>query len=188
LSDNQIIDLVNASERKDEDLYQEFLESRDREVFGILFRKYMALVFGVCVKYLGEKHLAQDATMEVFEKMLGYQPRSSVSNFRAYLFVIAKNHCLMKQRGEKVISINFSDADMESATYVHPIDEVNKKEDRLDDCLKQLKDLQKECIDEFYMKKKSYSEISSELHVTLNAVKSHIQNGKRNLKICLEAA
>ena len=94
----------------------------------------------------------------------------------------------MKQRGEKVISINFSDADMESATYVHPIDEVNKKEDRLDDCLKQLKDLQKECIDEFYMKKKSYSEISSELHVTLNAVKSHIQNGKRNLKICLEAA
>ena len=68
----------------------------------------MALVFGVCVKYLGEKHLAQDATMEVFEKMLGYQPRSSVSNFRAYLFVIAKNHCLMKQRGEKVISINFS--------------------------------------------------------------------------------
>ena len=77
---------------------------------------------------------------------------------------------------------------MENALYVHPIDEIDKKEDKLEDCLKQLKDLQKKCIDLFYLKEKSYLQISSELHVTLNAVKSHIQNGKRNLKICLEAA
>lgn len=188
MSDIHFIDVANAPERSDEELYKEFLISREREVFGTIYRKYMALVFGVCMKYVGEKHLAQDATMEIFEKMLTYQPKSEVTNFRGYLFVIARNHCLMKQRGEKVTSVNFSDSDMEIATYVHPIDENDSKEDNLEKCLKQLKDLQKDCIDMFYMKKKSYLQISSELHVTLNAVKSHIQNGKRNLKICLEAA
>lgn len=178
--------MVNAPQQSDEELYQNFLKDRDKEVLGTLFRKYMTLVFGLCMKYLREKHAAQDATMEVFERLLGYQPKSEIKNFRAYLYVMSKNYCLMKQRGDKVFTMEISEADMELATEVHPIDEGDNREALLERCMKELKDLQSQCVSLFYLKRKSYMEISRELKVTLNAVKSHIQNGKRNLKICIE--
>lgn len=187
LERTQIIDMVNAPQQSDEELYGSFLKTRDREILGTLFRKYMSLVFGVSMKYLREKHAAQDATMEVFERLLGYQPKSEIKNFRAYLYVMSKNYCLMKQRGDKVFTMEISDSDMELATEMHPIDESNGREALLERCMKDLKDMQLQCVSLFYMKRKSYMEISNELKMTLNAVKSHIQNGKRNLKLCIES-
>ena len=183
------IDLANAPAQSDEALYSSFLENQDREVMGMLFRKYMSLVFGVCMKYLREKNTAQDNTMEIFERLLQHQPSSEIRNFKAFLYVLSKNHCLMKQRGEKMMSIDISESDMESAMQMHLIDsEPDEKQDQLlQKCMKTLKDFQKECVSMFYLKKKSYLEISHDLKMNLNAVKSHIQNGKRNLKICIEA-
>lgn len=180
------IDLANAPERSDESLYKEFLETKDQEVMAKVFRKHMTLVFGVCMKYIGEKTGAQDATMEVFERLLTHEITTEIKNFRAYLFVMTKNHCLMKKRGEKQTFTEITDRDMELAVEVHPIDKEEKNEKALSKCLAQLKEMQKVCIEQFYLGHKSYLEISSELKMTLNAVKSHIQNGKRNLKICIE--
>ncbi|MEZ4721046.1 MAG: sigma-70 family RNA polymerase sigma factor [Flavobacteriales bacterium] len=178
--------MVNAPAKSDEERYKVFLKKGSREELAVIFRKYMTLVFGVCMKYIGEKHAAQDATMEVFEKLLSHHPKAEVQNFRAYLFVVSRNHCLMKKRGDKPVLIEISQADMELTMEVHPIDK-DEQEAALNKCLAELKDLQKTCVELFYLSKKSYTEISSELKVTLNAVKSHIQNGKRNLKLCIEA-
>lgn len=188
MSNTTFIDLANAPEPSDEELYARYLETKEKDLLAKLFRKYMALVFGVSMKYLREKHTAQDSTMEVFERLMQHQPTSTVKNFRAFLYVVTKNHCLMKQRGEKTISMEISESVMESAIEMHPIDKEGHdgKEKALAKCLKGLKYLQKDCVELFYLKQKSYLEISKELKVTLNAVKSHIQNGKRNLKICLE--
>lgn len=186
MQQTQFIDMVNAPSKSDEERYQAFLKNGSREELALLFRKYMALVFGVCMKYVGEKYAAQDATMEVFEKLLSYHPKSEIKNFRAYLFVVSKNLCLMKKRGEKLVIMEISAVDMEMAMEVHPIDK-DEQEAALKKCLAELKDLQKSCVELFYLSKKSYMEISNELKVTLNAVKSHIQNGKRNLKLCIEA-
>ena len=95
------IDLANAPEKTDEQLYQDFLATKERDVMATIFRKHMSLVFGVCMKYIGEKNGAQDSTMEVFERLLTHEITSEIKNFRAYLFVMTKNHCLMKMRGEK---------------------------------------------------------------------------------------
>lgn len=188
LVNTTIIDLANAPELSDEELYSTYVVEKDKAIFANLFRKYMALVFGVCMKYEREKHAAQDSTMEIFERLLQHQPERPIRNLKAFIYVVSKNHCLMKQRGEKIITLDFSDADMENAMKVHPIDmgEQELQEELLKKCLKKLKDLQKDCVQHFYIHKKSYQEISRELKVTLNAVKSHIQNGKRNLKICIE--
>jgi RNA polymerase sigma-70 factor (ECF subfamily) len=184
----QFIDVVNAPELSDEELYASFVQKRDRAVMASLYRKYMALVFGVCMKYLHEKHAAQDATMEIFERLLQYEPKEPIRRFKPFLYVLSKNHCLMKKRGEKPQTIEISDRDMEIAEEVHPIDEKEVKLTELERCLKELKDLQHACVEQFYLKQKSYLQISKELKVTLNAVKSHIQNGKRNIKACMEAA
>jgi RNA polymerase sigma factor (sigma-70 family) len=186
LIQTKIIDIVNAPTQSDEVLYASYIEGRDREVLGSLFKKYMSLVFGVGMKYLSDKAAAQDATMEVFEKLIEYIPNSEIKNFKGYLYVMTRNHCLMKQRGEKVYTVEISDRDVEMTSEVHPIDEVEEKYALLDKCMKLLKEQQMQCVESFYLKKKSYAEISSELSLAITAVKSHIQNGKRNQKICME--
>jgi len=188
LKQPHFIDAVNAPKLNDDEAYAEFIRTREKSVFGELFRKHMTLVYGVCMKYLHEKQASQDATMEVFEKLLTYEPKSEIRSFRAFLYVVSKNHCLMKIRGEKPVSVDFSEADMESASYVHPIDRPDDKTVALEKCLKQLNEAQNACIGLFYYEKRSYLEISRLQKLTLNAVKSHIQNGKRNLKQCLETS
>ena len=191
MEQTKFIDLANAPEKSDEELFAECGQKADREVLAKIFRKHMVLVFGVCMKYIGEKHAAQDASMEVFERLLNVPVKTEVINFKAYLFVMTRNHCLMKMRGEKVTFKEITDHDMELAIEVHPIDEMDSSKDKekaLKKCLEQLKDAQKSCVEQFYLGKKSYLQLSKELKITLNPVKSHIQNGKRNLKNCLEAA
>ncbi len=49
--------------------------------------------------------------------------------------------------------------------------------------MNQLNTEQKECVSLFYLQKKSYAEIAEITGFTMLQVKSHIQNGKRNLKL-----
>jgi RNA polymerase sigma-70 factor (ECF subfamily) len=53
--------------------------------------------------------------------------------------------------------------------------------------MEQLKAEQRECVELFYYHQQCYKEISAALKLDENKVKSFIQNGKRNLKICLES-
>lgn len=53
-------------------------------------------------------------------------------------------------------------------------------------CLEELNSEQQQCVTLFYLEKKSYQEIAEKTGYSLMQVKSHIQNGKRNLKILLE--
>lgn len=142
------------------------------------------------MKHLREKNAAQDATMEIFERLVEHKPTSEIKKFKAFLYVLSTKHCLMKLRGERSSEIVLSETDMESALQTHLIDNQldDKQEQEFQKCLKNLKDLQKDCMTEFYGKKKSYLEISHDLKLNLMAVKSHIQDGKRTLKLCIEAA
>ena len=81
-----------------------------------------------------------------------------------------------------------SDVHIKALVPMIKIDEVDAKEKALKKCLDQLKDMQKACVEKFYLSKKSYLEIAAELKLNLNSVKSNIQNGKRNLKICIEGS
>ncbi|MBL7792861.1 MAG: hypothetical protein JNK77_11085, partial [Saprospiraceae bacterium] len=57
---------------------------------------------------------------------------------------------------------------------------------QLDDCIQQLPKSQKETILLFYYEEKSYQEIAQINNQPLGQVRSFIQNGRRNLRICLE--
>jgi RNA polymerase sigma-70 factor, ECF subfamily len=64
----------------------------DRQVFGLLYRRYVAAVYRYCYHRLGSTQAAEDATSEVFLKALGALPRHRPGqSFRSWLFVIAHN-------------------------------------------------------------------------------------------------
>jgi RNA polymerase sigma-70 factor (ECF subfamily) len=50
----------------------------------------------------------------------------------------------------------------------------------------QLKPDQEQCIRLFFLEQKSYEQIMSQTNYSFKEVKSHLQNGKRNLRILME--
>jgi RNA polymerase sigma-70 factor (ECF subfamily) len=153
----------------------------------------MHLVYGVCLKYLKNREEAKDSVMQIFEKLVIEIPKYEIQNFKSWLYVLTRNFCLMKIRSEKSVvkkkKIYFKDEVefMESGSEMHPLDddEIDQNE-ALSECVERLKDEQKDCIELFYYGNKCYSEIAIILNINEKKVKSYLQNGKRNLKICLE--
>ena len=183
----------HKSDLPDESLLMKFISNGDLEILGELYSRYMHLVYGVCLKYLKNREDSKDAVMQIFEKLVDEIPRHEIKLFRSWLYVLAKNYCLMHLRAQQTVDKqqtkwaieqeNF----MESEPELHPIDKTEGLNDSaLIECIKKLKEEQQKCIRLFYFENKCYQEIAESLNMEEKKVKSHLQNGKRNLKICLE--
>ena len=182
-----------SHKKTDEELITEFISAGDLEVLGELYSRYMHLVYGVCLKYLKEREESMDSVMQIFEKLIIEIPKYRIENFRSWLHVVTKNYCFMHLRSLKSKEEKFNEwindplVFMETTSTLHPIDENEQELDKdLEDCIERLKDEQKKCIRQFYYENKCYNEIAINLGLDEKNVKSHLQNGKRNLKICLE--
>jgi RNA polymerase sigma-70 factor (ECF subfamily) len=77
---------------------------------------------------------------------------------------------------------------MQSAESPHHEDEFLKQgmENGLRDCIDGLPELQKMSIELFYFESKSYQEIAQIMSTDKEQIRSFIQNGRRNLKTCME--
>lgn len=181
------------TDHSDEELLKLYRQERKQKVLAELFTRYTHLVYGVCMKYLTNTDDASDAVMAIYEKLAESLHQYDVKKFSVWLHVLTKNHCLMVLRNRKAIDkkheiwLGEQDIFMESTPFLHPLDEeYDPIPDQLKKCLEALKPEQKRCIEWFYYHDKCYLEIASLMNVDEKAVKSHLQNGKRNLKICLE--
>lgn len=179
-------------DRTDEELLLQFNRTHSLDTLGELYSRYMHLVYGVSFKYLEDRDEAKDAVMHIFEKLVIDLPGQEVRNFKSWLYVLTKNHCLMQIRSQKSTAgrmekYKIEQEFMESEQALHPLDkEDHSVEDALKKCIEQLKNEQKQCIELFYYEKRCYQEIAEKLQIDEKKVKSYLQNGKRNLKICLE--
>lgn len=148
----------------------------------------MHLVYGLCLKYLKDREDAQDAVMAIYEHVSKKLLTSEVTHFKSWLYMVSKNHCLMELR-KKDPEVH-TEIFMESDDSVHLKKEKEKLEDdleALEACIEELKTEQKSCVKHFFLERLSYDQITIKTGIDLKKVKSHIQNGKRNLKICLES-
>ncbi|HOO67416.1 MAG: sigma-70 family RNA polymerase sigma factor [Bacteroidales bacterium] len=179
--------------QSDEELVARYREEGDIGILGQLYERHMHLVYGVCLKYLGEREWAKDEVMNIFEKLVTTVPQQEIERFRTWLYVVTKNHCLMLLRSRKRemihedAMINDPTFFMENASEMHPVeDETEEEMRRLEECIRRLKEEQRSCIRLFFYEGCSYRQISERLGMEENKVKSYIQNAKRNLRICIE--
>lgn len=181
-----------ASHTEEQKLIRLYKQTGNMEYAGKLFNNYMHLVYGVCLKHLKNKEESQDAVMQVFEKLTESLKKHEVENFKSWLYVLSKNHCLMKLRSKKYQSertaMDISEVSMENTLMMHHNNEPPLEDDlgRLEKCIEELHIEQKQCVQLFYLESKSYKEIEVLTRFELKKVKSYIQNGKRNLKNCME--
>lgn len=178
-----------SSERSDEELIELFKLKSDQSALADLFVRYSALMYGVCLKYLKDRDEAKDAVMLVFEKLNQNLKEHEIEYFKSWLYTTTRNHCLMHLRAQKkVIKEEISESIMETTFILHHDIENNNEVElaKLEKCIEQLRSGQKDCVQLFYLKEMCYKEIVDHTGIELKKVKSHIQNGKRNLKICME--
>lgn len=184
--------LKNISTEKftDLELVTAFKQSGNMQYLSSLYQRYMELVFGVCLKYFKDNERSKDAVMDIFEELNKKLTRYEVSNFKNWLHVLARNHCLMQLRSpHNVKSTEFNPDLMQSEDGMHLKDEYLEKEDtyaKMDHCIAKLPEEQKQTIELFYLKNKCYNEIVSITGYDWSKIRSFIQNGRRNLKLCMD--
>lgn len=176
-------------EQDDLALIASYKSSGNLDVLGILYNRYMHLVFGVCLNYLKDEEQSKDAVMQIFEELVVKLKIHEVQNFKSWLHVLSRNHCLMALRkNSKHTTVSLADAFVENTEFVH-LDIDDTKETKLtvmEMCMKTLPEEQRVSVDLFYLQEKCYKEVVELTGYDMSKVKSYIQNGKRNLKICIE--
>ncbi len=178
----------NISNLSNDELFERYKSENRPAYFHELYRRYIPMLYGLCLKYLGNAQDAQDAVMDLFENLNGKISNYKITNFHSWLYTVAKNHCLLKIRKEKQVFFeDINETIMENGDFFTLIDEekTNEEESALEYCMKELGVEQRRSIEYFYYENKSYADIVSITGYTLEKVKSYIQNGKRNLKNCI---
>jgi len=181
---------ISSQNITDAELVERYQQTKELAVLGDLYNRYMELVYGVCLKYLKEPENAQDAVMAIFEELITKLQRHQVDNFKSWLYTLAKNHCLMKLRADKTKgTVKIADELMQSEENLHLQDVLDREEhfQQLEYCMGQLNSDQRRVIELFYLNGKCYNEIVAETGLDWSNVRSFIQNGRRNLKICMES-
>jgi RNA polymerase sigma factor (sigma-70 family) len=180
---------IPTSELPDRELVSLFRTSGNMDVLAVLFQRYMDLLYGVCLKYLKQPETAKDAVMQIFEELVAKLPKHEVDNFKSWLYTLAKNYCLMQLRTPKNLkTTEFNPDSMQLEEEVH-LNGIQVKEEnlqKLERCLQTLSAEQKTTVELFYLQNKCYKEIAEATGIEWNKVRSFIQNGRRNLKICME--
>lgn len=182
-------------DKDDAALLKSFQSSNDLNILGVLFNRYIHIVFGICMKYLKDEPAAEDATMQIFEQLVHKLPNHSVDNFGGWLATVSRNHCLMQLRKQQSVrkqqdvysKTPGSDVEWEDPLHLSA-EEREATLNRMSITMQQLKPEQRTCLELFFLQELSYQEVAERTGWTYKSVKSHIQNGKRNLKKLLEGA
>ena len=174
----------------DQELLEQFYADHNNEWLGILLQRYTLLLLGVSMKYLKNEEEAKDSVQQIFLKVIQELQKYKVEYFKSWLYMVAKNHCLMKLR-EKQGKIT---TEINDRLATKPGEESDRQAllendqtlELMDLSLKELNPEQQQCVTLFYLQKKSYQEVSEATGFSMLQVKSYIQNGKRNLKLLIE--
>ncbi|EMR02320.1 RNA polymerase sigma factor [Cesiribacter andamanensis] len=179
--------------KDDGELLRLYRDTGEIGYLGELYERHVHLIFGVCLKYLKEEEASKDLCMLIFEKLVEAARSQEIRNFKSWLHVLTKNECLMLLRSRRykleraAVEIK-EEQDVDSALSLHHTEEdaLESKLQELEGAIEELPPEQKMCIRLFYLEQKCYKEIAEQTGLDLKAVKSHLQNGKRNLKIHMQ--
>lgn len=179
---------MNADRYKhisEQELLDRYYADQNKEWLGILLQRYTLLLLGVCMKYLKNEEAARDAVQQIFLKAITELEKYKVEYFKSWLYMIAKNHCLMQFRDKNRQPLELNDQALipEDDQVIQRLREKDQLLDHMHACMSELGPEQQQCLRLFYLQKKTYQQVADETGFSLLQVKSFIQNGKRNLKM-----
>lgn len=185
-----------AKPTTDQEYVAAYRATGDLAILGELYEQHMELIYAVCYNYLRNEDEAKDAVMNLFEQLITDLRRHEVQQFGPWLHSVARNYCLMllrKHQAHPTTALTTSAGDEAEGESLGKLlqsetDPTDLEEDltRMEAVLKTLPPEQQTCLTLFYLEHKTYTEVASLTGYDLKKVKSYLQNGRRNLKICMQ--
>lgn len=172
----------------EQELLRRYYQEGNKEWLGILLQRYTLLLLGVCMKYLKNEEAARDAVQQIFLKAITELEKYEVEFIKSWLYMIAKNHCLMqfRDKNRQLVELSEQMAETEDTDEKLSIKEKDQLLDWMHQSIKNLNPEQQQCVTLFYLEKKSYQQVAEETGYSILQVKSSIQNGKRNLRLMIQ--
>lgn len=95
----------------DEEALEQYLLTQNVNYFNLLYDRYTNKVYAKCISMLKESELAEDATQEIFVKViLNLSKFSGKSKFSTWLYSVTYNFCIdIIRKGKKEIIISLED-------------------------------------------------------------------------------
>ncbi len=178
------------SSLSDEDLILLYKKEKSNLIMDNIYKRYGHLLLAIAIKYIRNREEAQDIVMNLFEKLGDKIAKHDIQNFKSWLHSTLKNECLMHLRKTKKINSTATIENLENIVSESDSEEFYQTKEKvfnqLESSLAELKNEQRKSVELFYLENKSYVEIAEILNISLNNVKSAIQNGKRMLKLKME--
>ena len=166
-----------------------YCDDNDMDQMGILLKQYNPFIFGLCMKFLKDRHRAEDATGDIILKLLETICKYKIKHFQFWLYKVVRNECFKHSKTNLphlpedflnyYINEFVENGEDSNLYYTEEIFTALTK------CIEKLKPDQKRCFVDFYFNEKSYKDIAAKRGFDLKKVKSHLQNGMRNVKICV---
>jgi RNA polymerase sigma factor (sigma-70 family) len=185
---NPILTTPSFKTMSDEEAVEQYLLSQNVNYFNLLYDRYTDKVYAKCISMLRDQELAEDATQEIFVKiLLSLSKFSGKSKFSTWLYSITYNYCIDQIRREKkenTVTVNdFSRIDqVDDDMYDSEIKETNVF--RLKEVMEKLNAEDKSILMMKYQDDLSIRDICSILDKTESAVKMKILRAKEKfLKI-----
>jgi len=176
----------------DEALAAKYRATGEGRYVAMLYERYTELTVSLAMSYLKDKTIAEDAAMDCFERLMVDLKDTEVENFGGWYYSVVRNYLLkMKRRRQK----HFNNVQVDSAFDLGSEDRQMEQlfnggdqqiKNLVDDIIQNLKPEQQVCVRLFYLEGLSYRAIAEKENLSEKKVKSHIQNGKRKLKIELD--
>jgi len=162
------------------------LRDGHQSALGHLWDRYAHLLLGVGMKYLKDTEQARDTVVELFAALPDLLKKHDVERFRPWVHTVMRNRCLLVLRNAKhAVAVpeellQETSADDTDAALLH-----ERTLQQLEHAIEGLNDVQRACIRLFHLERQSYQETAQRTGLNVEQVRSHLQNGRRNLRIIL---
>lgn len=165
----------------EEEIIRRFQETGDRECFAELFLRNRKRIYGACRGFFGNTAAAEDATQETFLRVYRNPSSFQGGDFPAWLLRIARNVCIDQWRKNRP-ETDLDEASGELAAGEAPDGglEARLMAGRVRQEMQSLAPEQRRCL-EMKIEGYSYDETARSTGLSVEAVKSHLQNGRRML-------
>ena len=175
----------------DSELIQRTLEG-DQQAFALLVEKYQEQVHTLAWQKIGDFHIAQEITQDVF--ITAYQKFSDLTHyqqFAGWLYVVTNRKCIAWHRKNRIETQSIDETnpvELEEAYYseymTHQREEDAKEKRRniVQKLLSKLQESERTVMSLYYLAEMSCEDIGKFLGVSPNTVRSKLHRARNRLK------
>jgi RNA polymerase sigma-70 factor (ECF subfamily) len=164
----------------------EAVASGDHKAFRSIYDKSVPVLFGICVRLMRDRGLAEDVLQEAMTRIWhkAHLFDASKGNAMAWMAVVTRNCALSRIATTPPPSVSLDEAGVLAAVEARLSDDPVTAAD-VRHCLKKLNQKYRKCVTLIYLHGLSYEELATQMDAPLGSVKSWVHRAIGELATCM---